>query len=233
MPAPGIVLAPDFEIACQAGSGCMAEQSRDRLKPHCDGRAADGRCQVRRPMTADLFTCVGEALWVADGRSWRDQLAEALNVNPRRVRAWAAGEEKVPEGVWRELCEMLRQQAIENAQISGQIMRLLYPEEEEHIMTPEAKRLRLGRMLREADRWMEILGEMAPYEAAERIAGDLCHYRKYYRDTELSSNYTDDMERLAGALMAIAALSQGEELKPFVGESLIGSVAAIAQGDEK
>ncbi len=74
-------------------------------------------------MTAPLPE-IGEALW---GEEWRPLLAAALNVNPRRVRAWAAGEEPVPEGVWCDLYELLRQQAVENARLSHAIMRELYP----------------------------------------------------------------------------------------------------------
>ena len=66
-----------------------------------------------------LFRSVADAL----GRD----LSSTLDVNPRRVRAWAAGEEPVPEGVWRELYELLRQQAAENDRLSYAIMAMLYP----------------------------------------------------------------------------------------------------------
>ncbi len=59
---------------------------------------------------------------------WPGELAERLDVNPRRVRAWAAGEEPVPEGVWRELYEMLRQNSIENARLQALVMKELYPD---------------------------------------------------------------------------------------------------------
>ena len=74
-----------------------------------------------------LLPEIGEWLW---GGHWRGALAVELDVNPRRVRAWAAGEEPVPEGVWRELYEMLRQQAVENARLSGAVMAMIYPREE-------------------------------------------------------------------------------------------------------
>ena len=75
-----------------------------------------------------LLPEIGEALW--GPRWWRVELAFTLDVNPRRVRAWCAGEEPVPEGVWRELYELLRQQAIENARLSGAVMAMIYPREE-------------------------------------------------------------------------------------------------------
>jgi len=72
---------------------------------------------------------IADALYGRYG--WTDRrLAAALDVNPRRIRAWIAGEEPVPDGVWRELHEMLRQQAVENARLSHLVMRQLYPEEE-------------------------------------------------------------------------------------------------------
>ncbi len=74
-------------------------------------------------MTATLPE-IGEALY---GPRWRLEMAAALDVNPRRVRAWAAGEEPVPEGVWRELYQMLVEQAHENARLSYAVMERLYP----------------------------------------------------------------------------------------------------------
>ncbi len=60
------------------------------------------------------------------------RLAGALDVNPRRVRAWLAGEEPVPEGVWRDLYEMLQRQARENARLSGAVLAaMVHPDEEE------------------------------------------------------------------------------------------------------
>ena len=75
--------------------------------------------EIRHPLLPE----VGDALW--GGKEWQHEMAVALGVNPRRVRAWVAGEEPVPEGVWRELHEMLRQQAVENARLSGQLHEML------------------------------------------------------------------------------------------------------------
>lgn len=82
-----------------------------------------------------LFAEVSEALTMA---TIAMPLHAALDVNPRRVRAWAAGEEPVPEGVWRELYEMLRQQAVENARLSHAVMLQLYPEGESDASAPRA-----------------------------------------------------------------------------------------------
>lgn len=79
-------------------------------------------------MTApDTLAEVGQWLY---GDNWKRELVDGLDVNPRRVRAWASGEEPVPDGVWRELYEALRQQQIELARLSGAVMRELHPNEE-------------------------------------------------------------------------------------------------------
>jgi hypothetical protein len=76
---------------------------------------------------AETLAEVGQWLY---GDEWRRELVHRLDVNPRRIRAWASGEEPVPEGVWRELYEALRLQAAEIAGLSAAIMRELYPNEE-------------------------------------------------------------------------------------------------------
>ncbi len=42
-------------------------------------------------------------------------------------RRWQDGTEEVPEGVWRELYEMLRQAQIENARLSYLVMERIQP----------------------------------------------------------------------------------------------------------
>ena len=63
------------------------------------------------------------------GDDWKRELVDLLDVTPRRVRAWAAGEEPVPDGVWRELYEALRQNQIEIARLSGLVMKRIYPDD--------------------------------------------------------------------------------------------------------
>jgi len=45
------------------------------------------------------------------GERWQSDLARALDVGARRVRAWVAGEEPVPAGVWADIVELLRDRA--------------------------------------------------------------------------------------------------------------------------
>lgn len=46
------------------------------------------------------LTKCGNALF---GKTWQSQIAEALNVDSRRIRQWLAGERPVPDGVWSEI----------------------------------------------------------------------------------------------------------------------------------
>jgi hypothetical protein len=47
-----------------------------------------------------LFGQIGRALF---GSHWQSDLARTLDVNPRTVRRWGAGQEEPPPRVWREL----------------------------------------------------------------------------------------------------------------------------------
>jgi predicted transcriptional regulator len=67
---------------------------------------------------------IGQALC---GDHWVAALAAGLQVNRRTVQRWQDGSEEVPEGVWRELYEMLRQQAVENARLSYLVMERIQP----------------------------------------------------------------------------------------------------------
>jgi hypothetical protein len=71
-----------------------------------------------------LIAEVGFALF---GHNWVSTMSETLGVNRRTVQRWQDGTEEVPEGVWRDLYEMLRQQAVENARLSYAVMQRLHP----------------------------------------------------------------------------------------------------------
>ena len=58
-------------------------------------------------MTPAVLIKVGEALF---GPAWRGPLAEALRVNERTVRRWAAGESEIPFDLPRDLAMLCRQQ---------------------------------------------------------------------------------------------------------------------------
>ncbi|PPV06801.1 hypothetical protein [Xanthomonas axonopodis] len=49
---------------------------------------------------------VGHALY---GDRWQSDLARALGVNDRRLRAWMQGERKPPVGIWGDIAGLLRQ----------------------------------------------------------------------------------------------------------------------------
>ncbi len=51
----------------------------------------------------DRLVRVGEALY---GPRWQSDLARALEVNDRRVRAWLLAERTIPPGVWLDLAKL-------------------------------------------------------------------------------------------------------------------------------
>lgn len=55
-----------------------------------------------------LLHAIGEALW---GSRWQTDMAEALDVAPRTVRRWAAGDVPVPAGVWMDLLRLMQERA--------------------------------------------------------------------------------------------------------------------------
>lgn len=52
---------------------------------------------------------VGTALY---GPFWQSELARAIDVAPRTVRRWAAGENRVPPGIWAELSALLTEREV-------------------------------------------------------------------------------------------------------------------------
>jgi hypothetical protein len=86
-------------------------------------RYGDGR----EGMTASLAE-IGAALY---GPRWVRPLADALGNDRRLVQRWNAGSEPIPEGVWRDLYEMLRQRSIEHARLSYHLMQRFHPNEGE------------------------------------------------------------------------------------------------------
>ena len=55
------------------------------------------------------------------GEEWRtEEMARALGVGKRRVRAWRAGESVIPPGVWHDLAALLRDR--QNAMLPALIL---------------------------------------------------------------------------------------------------------------
>ena len=68
-------------------------------------------------MNPDHLTQAGIALY---GRSWQTPLAEALDVAPRTMRAWAAGS-RLPDGVAMEIVGLLREERAARARLEEQL----------------------------------------------------------------------------------------------------------------
>ncbi len=57
---------------------------------------------------ADRLRAAGQALY---GALWQRALSRALDVNERRVRAWAARETRIPPTIWDDLHRLLTKKA--------------------------------------------------------------------------------------------------------------------------
>jgi hypothetical protein len=71
------------------------------------------------PDPVTLFRDAGEALY---GPRWQRDLAAALGVSTRSVRAWAAGEREIPEGVWDEVCQAIESSETAIIQITSDLI---------------------------------------------------------------------------------------------------------------
>ena len=49
---------------------------------------------------AELLRRIGEKLY---GPRWQTDLSNAIGVNDRSMRRWVSGEDRIPEGVWRDI----------------------------------------------------------------------------------------------------------------------------------
>jgi hypothetical protein len=55
---------------------------------------------------AEKLTNCGRALY---GNAWKSSLADALNVDPRRITHWLDGTRHVPAGVWTDIKQLAEQ----------------------------------------------------------------------------------------------------------------------------
>lgn len=55
---------------------------------------------------AEKLTMCGRALY---GNAWKSSLAEALNVDPRRITHWLDGTRPVPVGIWTDIKQLAEQ----------------------------------------------------------------------------------------------------------------------------
>lgn len=57
------------------------------------------------------------------GERWQSDLARALGIGDRRVRQWLAGDRPIPEGIWRDIAELLRVRIEDAAKLMGELVR--------------------------------------------------------------------------------------------------------------
>ena len=68
---------------------------------------------------AELFYLAGKALYHTD--NWRVYMAVQLRVDARKLRRWQNGQETIPEGVWDELHELVKQKGRKIEEIDKRI----------------------------------------------------------------------------------------------------------------
>lgn len=71
-------------------------------------------------LTPATLARAGELLY---GSWWQSELARALDVGPRRVREWLAGERSIPPGIWPEIAALLMAQSKESAALAATLQR--------------------------------------------------------------------------------------------------------------
>lgn len=69
-------------------------------------------------MTPETLQFAGEALY---GSRWQTDMAELLEIDSRRVRAWMAGERSIPPGIWNELAAELRRRGSRAIKLADQL----------------------------------------------------------------------------------------------------------------
>ncbi|RLZ10817.1 transcriptional regulator [Acinetobacter sp. 2JN-4] len=69
-------------------------------------------------MTPDQLRQAGELLY---GNQWQSDLARAINVDSRRIRQWLSGQRAVPEGLWLEIIELLKNNSRDTARYADNL----------------------------------------------------------------------------------------------------------------
>ena len=92
-----------------------------------------------------LLEAVGKLLYGPD-TNWREPLADALGVDIRTLRRWAAGQAEPVLGVWKDIAELLRA----NIEAEIEILRQVQQRTRVHGAVVDSHELRRLARLREA-----------------------------------------------------------------------------------
>jgi hypothetical protein len=74
--------------------------------------------QTYNHVGAELLRCVGDKLY---GSRWQAELSTAIGVNDRSMRRWVSGEDRIPEGVWRDIRLLVESRWIDLRELEYQI----------------------------------------------------------------------------------------------------------------
>jgi hypothetical protein len=61
---------------------------------------------------------VGQALF---GEHWKNELSDALEVDPRTVRRWVNGTYEIPNGVWDDLYTLLEERVFQIQKVQNKL----------------------------------------------------------------------------------------------------------------
>jgi hypothetical protein len=93
-------------------------------------------------LNAEHLKRAGKVLF---GERWQSDLARALDVNDRRVRAWVTGEGRIPPAIWSQIAKLLRKNSKESADLLSEFLRISKGdadkalEAQDNVVQPETK----------------------------------------------------------------------------------------------
>ncbi|ARD28896.1 transcriptional regulator [Acinetobacter lactucae] len=71
-------------------------------------------------MTPEQLRHAGSLLY---GQSWQTDFARAIDIDPRRVRQWLAGERPIPLNLWEDVVKLLQENSKETAALAHELKR--------------------------------------------------------------------------------------------------------------
>lgn len=77
-----------------------------------------------------ILEAVGMAFY---GDNWKNRLADDLDIRERALQRWLPGHAPIPEGVWRDLLQLIDERQASLSDVRAMILRQLEP------LTPETK----------------------------------------------------------------------------------------------
>ncbi|UOO87518.1 hypothetical protein [Neisseria arctica] len=121
---PGLVKLADQEEIARIIDKIPAESEALRgVKLHNQGPFWKGYYDylyaADKEFTAENLTAIGKVLY---GERWQTDLADALNINSRRIREMVAGTRKIPPGIVVDILTLLKEKQIKIDSVIGNLI---------------------------------------------------------------------------------------------------------------